>query len=279
VQLVLSTCPFETNRLAGLVAVIRDAGFTHLEVMDKPEFETETNLLDELSARSRSCGIEIPNWHLLTDCPLKETDDARRGAIERTKRSMERGLRLGARNHVLHWQHRFEDRSLDDLWRSVVDEWVEHARKLGVRLLMETVPDKPSNERYVWTSQIADFVRNYPDRVMSICLDVNHSNLRENLTDAVRTAGDRLASLHISDNDGRFEKHWLPGQGVIDYPALFDSLEAVRFDGTVVLEVEPWCDQPASRAELERLYLCAKTLLETGRPHPETPRLADGRGP
>ena len=274
-NLVLSTCLFETNCLPDLFPLLREAGFSQLEVMDRRDFGTNATVLNDLIQKSRVCDIEIPNWHLLTESPFRETDDTRKAAINRVKQSMDKGSQFGAKNHVLHWHHRFEDRSFDDLWRDIVDEWANHAESLGIRLLMETVPDKPSNERYVSSSQIADFVRRYPPEVLSMCVDVNHSNLREKLTDVVHVVNDRLVSLHVSDNDGHSEKHWLPGQGVIDFPSLFNSLEAVNFDGMIVLEVSAWCEEPCILPELKRLYEFGKTLLETKSPHPKTPSLAN----
>jgi hypothetical protein len=75
----------------------------------------------------------------------------------------------------------------------------------------------------------------------------------------------------VSDNDGHSEKHWLPGQGVIDYPLLFQSLEAAQFDGLFVLEVKTWCEDPHVPSEIQWLHGFGRRLLDTGRP-PSTPK-------
>jgi len=93
----------------------------------------------------------------------------------------------------------------DLLWREIVDEWALEAEKLGVCLLMETVPHKTSNERYVPAWEIIDFVRTYPFNVMKICLDINHSNLNEKLTNVISVVNERLFSLHVPDNDGHIQ--------------------------------------------------------------------------
>jgi len=268
--ILLSTGVFKTTPLAPLFPHIRSAGFRYLEVADRDDFDD--GVLDELSRTADSCGIGLPNWHLVQESPFRKTEEECEAAIARVMRSMDRGRRLGARNHVVHWDHRFRDRRMDQLWRAIIDRYVEYASASGIRLLMETVPDKPSNERYVPTSEVFDFVRSYPSEVLSICVDVNHSNLRESLPAVVESAGDRLVSLHISDNDGTEERHWLPGQGVIDYPPLFRSLDAMHFSGALVIEVNPWCASPGHPEELRRLYDFAATLTETGSPHPGTPR-------
>lgn len=273
-NLVLSTCPFETELLTDLLPLLQEAGFSQIEVIDNGKFDANIALLDNLLKGSRDHKIEIPNWHLIMESPFQGTCQDRKAAINRMKYSMDKGRRIGAKNCVLHWYHRFADRNYDALWREIVDEWTNYAGRLAIRLLMETVPDKPSNERYVSSSEIIDFVRNYPPEVLSVCVDVNHSNLQEKLTDVVHVVKDRLVSLHVSDNDGHSEKHWLPGQGVIDFPLLFESLASVKFDGMIVLEVDRWCEQPHVLSEIRRLYEFGMSLLETGKPHHRTPSLA-----
>jgi len=273
--LVLSTGLFEGKPLAGLIPRIREAGFKRLEAVDDGQFDEGPEASADVARRAREYDVEIPNWHLIQESPFSESRQAGRAAIERMKNSMERGVRVGAKNHVVHWYHRFRDRGCDALWREIVDEWADHARRLGVRLLMETVPDKPSNERYVPAAEIMEFVESYPPEVLSICVDVNHSNLKEELSDVVRVVGKRLVSIHVSDNDGRSERHWLPGQGVIDFPALFESLESAAFDGLIVLEVGKWCRSPDSPLALNRLHAFGMSLLTEGKTHPETPPLLE----
>jgi len=275
-KLVLSTGLFdhvEISRLPNLLPLLREAGFKYLEVVDRLDFDDNITVLDDLRKKAKECGIEIPNWHLIQYPPLKENGEINREAVDCMKHSMEKGSRIGARNHVLHWDHRFLDKSFDLIWREILDEWTEHAQKLNIRLLMETVPDKPTNQRYVPSSEIIDFVRSYPPEVLAMCVDVNHSNLQEKLPDVVCKVKDRLISLHISDNNGHSEQHWLPGQGVIDFPSLFNSLESIEYDGFFVIEINKWCEKPEELPALRRLHVFGMTLLETKRPHPATPKL------
>lgn len=267
-EILLSTGIFETAQLPSFFADLSKADFRKLEVVDKGEFTEE--ILESAVFASKEHGIEIPNWHLIQRSPFQPTAIESRAAIDRMKLSMDQGRRLGANNHVVHWDNRYIGGENDDVWRTIVDEWVAHAEALGVRLLMETVPDKPTNQRYVPCGEILAFVEKYPPESLSVCLDVNHSNLKEKLPDVVRILQDRLVSIHLSDNDGHSERHWLPGLGVIDYKSLFVTLEAVAFAGKIVLELNRWCDEPESLSNLKLLNRLAKSLIENKTPHAMT---------
>lgn len=75
-------------------------------------------------------------------------------------------------------------------------------------------------------------------------LDVGHANLRLGRGDRNRTPkllgafGDRLAHVHVSDNNGGPDDLHLPlGAGTIDWKAAIRALKDHGYDGTVTLEV------------------------------------------
>jgi sugar phosphate isomerase/epimerase len=247
--------------LPELLPVFREAGFRFLEVVDTESFAADAALLDRVRRQADACGVAIPNWHLWSGSPFQGKPEISAAAVLAVRQSMARGQRIGAQNHVVHWFHRQLDRRYDALWTEVVDELAGEARRLGVRLLMETVPDKPKNERYVESSEILSFVKKYPPEVLSICVDVNHSNLKENLPEVVTRLSERLVSLHVSDNDGNLERHWLPGRGVIDFAGLMKALADIRFRGYFVLEVAKWSDAHTTPPEIRQLCQLGQDLL------------------
>lgn len=70
-----------------------------------------------------------------------------------------------------------------------------------------------------------------------ICADVNHF-LLEKPEEALLKLGERVATLHISDNDGVSEKHWMPKQGVIDWINIIGALEKIGYNGVFNYEVD-----------------------------------------
>ena len=47
-----------------------------------------------------------------------------------------------------------------------------------------------------------------------------------------------IKHLHVSDNDGVTNVHWRPGEGKIDWMAMFQALKDVGYDGVVSIELE-----------------------------------------
>lgn len=108
------------------------------------------------------------------------------------------------------------------------------AAQRGLRLALEYLPPKPpdlgsSAEELLWLqAQIGGDI--------GFCLDVNHANLPEDLLEVVKRLGSSLLTTHLSDNDGQQERHWLPGEGVIDWPALIGALHQAAYRGPLLLE-------------------------------------------
>lgn len=84
---------------------------------------------------------------------------------------------------------------------------------------------------------------------IKIVLDVNHI-FKEPIPRFVEAVGEKIATLHVSDCDGIDEKHWLPGEGVIDFTEFIAALDKVGYNGVFMLET---ADRPLPEyAELKK---------------------------
>ena len=63
-----------------------------------------------------------------------------------------------------------------------------------------------------------------------VCVDVNHF-LQEKSEDGLLALGKYVKTLHISDHDYINERHWLPGEGKIDWMKLIGVLEQIGYQG------------------------------------------------
>ena len=166
--------------------------------------------------------------------PLTRTSGA--PPLPRELPRLERAAEFAPCPYVVHYLDRFNDPRRGVAFRRSIEELMGHAERLGLTLAIETVPDKPSNERYPLCREVAGLVRSLDSPRAAVCVDLNHSNLAENLSDAIADCSGTIATIHVSDNHGECEEHLPPGQGATDFAAAFAALRAAGYTGAVNLE-------------------------------------------
>ena len=89
-----------------------------------------------------------------------------------------------------------------------------------------------------------------------LCLDVNHMmGAHRELPRIVEGLGGDLVNLHLSDYDGVDEKHWMPGEGVIDWKGFVAALRRIGYAGPYNYECKLYGDTAAERvAGFERNF-------------------------
>lgn len=86
------------------------------------------------------------------------------------------------------------------------------------------------------------------DGKVGCCVDVNHFH-RGNVVELIREVQNYLITLHISDDDGLDEKHWLPGQGVLDWKSIINVLCEIDYKGIFMYEVMAKYAEPSGIRE------------------------------
>lgn len=107
--------------------------------------------------------------------------------------------------------------------------------KYGVTLCLENMP--MTAHRISTMDRIAEAVAMVGHPNAAICLDTGHTNVfGHDLSDAVRSAGNRLRTLHVHDNDGKSDRHQLPYLGTANWENFTRALAEAEFDGVMSLE-------------------------------------------
>jgi len=75
------------------------------------------------------------------------------------------------------------------------------------------------------------------DSRLRCCFDTNHL-LSQPITEFIHAMGDKIITTHVSDFDFRNERHWLPGEGEINWKELILALRKVNYTGPLVYELE-----------------------------------------
>jgi len=131
----------------------------------------------------------------------------------------------------------------------------ENCRDAGVTLVVETplphlVGGHP--DEFAWLlHRLDDSVR--------VCLDTGHAALGRHWTRFVEVAGARVSHVHANDNHGHRDDHLPPGDGIVDWQTVANSLRSVQFDGWIMLELA--CPGADPAAYFERAFQQAVRLL------------------
>lgn len=105
------------------------------------------------------------------------------------------------------------------------------AKAIGAVLCVEDLPRTNLGRN---SDEILELIGEYPD--VMCCFDTNHLP-EEDYLHFMKAVGKRIATVHFSDYDIVDEKHWIEGQGVIDWPALYKGLKETGYEGVAIHEV------------------------------------------
>ena len=219
-------------------------------------------------AELKSCldgeGLMISQF-VSTPHDLSHADKTKRdAAVDHWKRTVEVGTALGAKIINMVSTHPFAMRDTveiprittkplvqqfatrdvprgvdwDQNWRDYVEAMKACAKVCEDAGVMMSVEPHPG--RYLANTDGALRLLEHVDSpAMGINFDPSHTFPVGDFPNlSVYRLGKRIIHLHVSDNDGVTNVHWRPGEGKIDWRAMFQALKDVGYDGVVSMELE-----------------------------------------
>lgn len=244
---------------------------TETELFNLSDNEFEKRLTD-IRQVLESEQIEISQVHGPWRWPPRDfTEDERAERLEKMIKSIYGTKILGCRNFVIHPIMPFgdaQDPEPERLWSmnyEFMNKLCTAARQENITVCFENMPmTRLSLSR---PSEILKFVKNMNSDYFKVCLDTGHCAVfGESPADAVRLIGkDYLRVLHVHDNNGQSDLHWLPYTGVIDWDDFSCSLKEIGFEGCVSLEtcVPHKINEPAR--EPQEISLARMACMIAGR--------------
>ncbi|OLB53711.1 MAG: sugar phosphate isomerase/epimerase [Candidatus Rokuibacteriota bacterium] len=156
---------------------------------------------------------------------------------EYLKANTDLAVRLGCEWVVVHAGFHFssavEARQAASLER--LKRLTGHAERVGARLLLENLNAEPERAEVHYLAHTVKECRPYFEQIASDhfgwAFTVNHAHLVpegiEGFLDGLGIA--RIGEVRLADNTGEYEIHLAPGEGTIDFEALFDRLESAGY--------------------------------------------------
>jgi sugar phosphate isomerase/epimerase len=265
VKFGLSTGTFYIYPLRTLLRWARQAAFETVELVVNPEAIARGGAALRRMAEEEGVPIgsvhptvvRLPGWR------------ERRGGMERT---IPLALETGATTVVMHTPRSESLEAGEGLaFRQRIERWQPRLAALGsgLRLAVENKNIRSTLDlSYALTP--LERLRAFADRYdLDLVLDTMHAgSAGEDLLRAREVFDGRLAEVHLSDMGGHvplgdwrlaqelWSQHRFPGAGMLPLGELVASLAAARFQGAVILEINPIAGRiwwpPAARRRLDR---------------------------
>jgi sugar phosphate isomerase/epimerase len=180
-------------------------------------------------------------------------------------RALEAAEAIGARQMVLHSPYRpwyqnnrlaspgYAEAKLARI-HTVLGPVVKRAEDAGITMVIENIEDvDPATRRAL--------VDSFACPAIALSIDTGHAQLARRMSGAppvdyfVRDAGVQLAHVHLQDVDGHADRHWAPGEGEVEWVAVFRALADCATTPHLVLELHNKSHIPKGFAYLQGLGL------------------------
>ena len=224
------------------LAQLKQAGFDCIEIgLDRirsaDDFAAKIEQARQLQQSAQITGIKIWSIHIPygRDIDISLCDPANREkALEEVSRMISLCEYIKPEKLVIHASFEpvpeNERAQRFEACKESLAVLVKTAAVYNARLTVECLPRTCLGNT---SSEILDLINAIDG--LEVCCDVNHL-LQETPQEFIKRVGSPITTLHISDYDGVDERHWLPGQGIINWNNVLDSLVNIEYQGPFMFE-------------------------------------------
>ena len=235
-KLALSTSPKGITRER--LEACKNAEIEALEVcVGNANFTADIDF-DAIKSLADEYGITLWSFHLPFG-PFEEIDISVPALADHTVKYfctlIDKATSIGIKTFVVHPSGEPIEESdramrIECAKKSLVS-LAEYAKARGAVIAVEDLPRTCLGRN---SSDIIELTSAHPD--LRVCFDTNHL-LSEDIGEFIKKVGSKIVTTHISDYDFINERHWLPGEGKIDWLSLKNCLSDVGYDGYWLYEL------------------------------------------
>lgn len=235
----IASCFFEES-CPELWEMASQAGFTDGEIDTDKWLSTEEMLdaFQKIYDDLKAGGIKATSFHLpfghQWDVSSKD-QDLRKNVIPQLGKMLQWSGEHDIHIAVLHASYEpIQEEERQERLRLAADSITKLSKigdEYGVKIAVEDLPrtclGNCADELLTLTSN---------GKSAGVCFDVNHL-LKETHQEFMKKVGKLVITTHLSDYDKADEKHWLPGDGCIDWTELHQLFEDVNYSGRYLFEL------------------------------------------
>lgn len=220
-------------------------------------------LTEQLRALDVAYTVHPPAWDInLTS----ENKAIREASFLEYKKAVEFAGRIQAHHVVIHpgfcLAPPFDKEVGKRRAKMYIQQLCEIAKPLNVTLAIENVGYSGTS---LFTQEEYEHFLDDVDSSAKYLLDIGHANLNGwDIASVIYQVKDRLAGLHVHDNDGHGDQHLPIGEGTVEWASIFEVLRTEQIVCELVLEYAPGTDLSLLQKGKERLVNELSTTQKAG---------------
>lgn len=226
----------------------KENGIEYIEISVSSIDQSKALDFDLIDTLSKKYGITLWSFHL-PFAPFEKIDISRKELAEFSvsycKELIERASKIGIKTFIVHASGEpiEEDKRAErmEMAKKSLFELASFAEKFGATIAVEDLPRTCLGRS---ASDVVELISAHEN--LRACFDTNHL-LSEDFSHFIHTLGDKIVTTHISDYDYVNERHWLPGEGKIDWQKMLGDLKAVGYNGPWLYEIDFRCPKTIIR--------------------------------
>ena len=248
-ELGVSSMIFEYNDIIDYLSIMEKEGIFYVEIRGYPPRINYHNkdYIKRLKDALIENNIKVHSYHL----PFSPENgfDISRGTLQRApteinaidefKLSLDVMSYLGGKIAILHpgdtmrSSEEKEERYKNS--RENIGRILEYCEKNKIKLAVENMPSGKMGERI---SDICDLISDFNSEYIGICFDTSHANMASgDAPNEIKKCKNKLFTIHVSDNNGKKDQHYLPFSGNINWSSFWKELNNLNYDGIFMMEV------------------------------------------
>ncbi len=228
----------------------KKAGIDCFEISGGQDYYKKSDYT-ELRQYADATGIELWSFHL----PFKPFDfidisasdsDWRKRSIAHIAEIIKKAADIGIDKYILHsggkvgihWEgnsvKRNDESEATERLKYACESYVEFAEiahRAGGVICVENLPPQCVCRNIDEIQKVLSC-----DERLRVCFDTNHL-LPGDGAEFIKAIKNKIVTIHVSDYDFINERHWLPGEGKLDWQRIYSALNEIGYTGPWMYEI------------------------------------------
>lgn len=243
----------------------RRIGFDSVDIFQDPLDPGADRKVEKIRAACRKLRLPIVSVVGVSVGLIDLNPSVRRFHLMRSKRYLDMGRRLGARNYLVVlgeyiWERQVIPPKVQWGWAvEACRELGEHARRRGMEVVLELEPFRLSLLNDM--KNMIRFIDEVDHPRVKANIDISHMVLSRTPPRVLRRLKRRAGHVHISDCNGKVHGDLPPGRGVVRFLPYLEEIRKLGIGGAISVELEYSPDPARIKEWVAEAYHATDRLL------------------